>query len=88
AAIIATIAIIGIIFFVPVLEKIPNFVIPLIYTTIAQFIIQKFQGDAIKAHIAKGGQVYSIWRAVLIGLIGVAVLIALVAVFMFLTDKT
>ena len=86
-AIVATIAILGAIFFIPGLEKIPNYIIPLIYTVIAQFLVQKFQGDAIKAHIAKGGQIYSIWRAVLIGLIGVTVLIALIAAFMLLTDK-
>ena len=86
-AVIATVAIFGAIFLIPHLEKIPNYIIPLIYTAIAQFLIQKFQGDAIKAHIAKGGQIYSIWRAVLIGLIGALVLIAVIVAIMLLTDK-
>ena len=86
-ALIATLAILGAIFFIPGLEKIPNYLIPLIYTAIAQFLIQKFQGNAIKAHIAQGGQIYSTWRAVWIGLIGVLVLVALVAVLMLVTDK-
>ena len=86
-ALIATLAILGAIFFIPGLEKIPNYLIPLIYTAIAQFLIQKFQGNAIKAHIAQGGQIYSTWRAVWIGLIGLLVLVALISVLILLTDK-
>jgi 4-amino-4-deoxy-L-arabinose transferase-like glycosyltransferase len=85
-AILATIAILGALFFLPGVEKIPNYIIPLIYTGIAQFLVQKYQGNAIKAHIAKGGQVYSTWRAVWIGLIGVLVLVAIIAILMLLTD--
>ena len=86
-ALIATLAILGAIFFIPGLEKIPNYLIPLIYTAIAQFLVQKSQGNAIKAHIAQGGQIYSAWRAALIGLIGVLILVALVCVLVLLTDK-
>ena len=86
-ALIATLAIFGAIFFIPGLEKIPNYLIPLIYTAIAQFLVQKSQGNAIKAHIAQGGQIYSAWRAAWIGLIGVLILVALVCVLVLLTDK-
>jgi len=87
-ALIATLAILGAVFFIPGLEKIPNYIIPLIYTAIAQFLVQKSQGNAIKAHIAQGGQIYSTWRAVWIGLIGLLVLVALISVLILLMDKT
>ncbi len=83
----ATIAIIGGIFLIPNMEKVPNFIIPLIYTGIAQFLVQKFQGTAIKAHIAAGGETFSTWRAVWIGLIGLIILLAIIFAFVFLTNR-
>ena len=86
-AIIATIVIFGGIFLIPNIEKMPRFVIPLIYTGIAQYLVQKYQGAAVKEHIEKGGQTYSIWRAVLIGLIGLVILLAILFVVILLTNK-
>ncbi|MCC6289465.1 MAG: hypothetical protein IT249_16420 [Chitinophagaceae bacterium] len=86
-AIIATVVILGSILLVPGIEKVPNFIIPLIYTLIAQFLVQKYQGAAIKAHIENGGQTYSVWRAVWVGLIGAIVLIAVIAIIVLLTNK-
>src|SRR6201996_3066304 len=63
-AIIATIIIFGALFLVPDVEKIPRYIIPLTYTALAQFLVQKYQGEALKRHIAEGGQTYSVWRAV------------------------
>jgi hypothetical protein len=58
-------------------------VIPLLYTAFAQFLVQKYQGAAIKAHIENGGQTYSVWRSVWIGAVGLVILIAiLVAVIL------
>jgi hypothetical protein len=75
--VLATIAIFAGVFLIPNIEKIPNYLIPLIYTAIAQFIIRQVQGNLIKEHIAKGVQVYSIWRALLIGLVGLAITVAI-----------
>jgi hypothetical protein len=49
--------------------KSPNFLIPLISILIGTAIIQSWQGEDIKHHIEQGGPVYSIWRALLIGII-------------------
>ncbi|HVT85837.1 MAG TPA: hypothetical protein VHD35_11600 [Chitinophagaceae bacterium] len=86
-AILATMIIFGAVFLIPNIEKVPNYIIPLIYTGIAQFLVQKYQGLAIKTHIAAGGQTYSVWRAVWIGLVGLAILIAIIFVIILLTNK-
>lgn len=86
-ATIATVLIFGGLFLVPDIEKIPSYIIPLIYTGIAQFLVQKYQGTAIKAHIENGGQTYSAWRAVLIGLVGVVILIAIVFAIVLLSNN-
>ena len=84
--IIATIVIFGGVFLIPNIEKIPSYLIPLIYTGIAQLIIRRTQGNAIKEHIAKGGQVYSVWRALLIGLIGLGISFAILYGIFLLTN--
>ena len=86
-AIISTIVIIGIVFFIPNIEKIPSYIIPIIYGGIAQFLVQKNQGAAIKSHIENGGQVYSVWRAVWIGLVGAAILFAIILAILLLTNN-
>jgi len=86
-AIIATIVIFGGLFLIPNIEEIPRYIIPLIYSGIAQYLIQKYQGAAVKEHIEKGGQTYSIWRAVFIGLIGLVILVAIFFVVILLTNK-
>ncbi|HLX93804.1 MAG TPA: hypothetical protein VKR32_19105 [Puia sp.] len=76
-AIVATIIIFGGLFVVPDIEKVPRYIIPILYMVITQSLVQKYQGAAIKSHIEKGGQTYSIWRAVWIGLVGLVVLFAI-----------
>jgi hypothetical protein len=86
-AILATIIIFGGVFLIPNIMKVPIYIIYLIYTGIAQFLIQKFQGEAIKAHIAAGGQTYSVRRVLYIGLVGLVILIAIFFVIILLTIK-
>ena len=86
-AICATIVIFGGVFLIPNMEKVPNYLIPIIYTVIAQKLVQKYQGEAIKTHIEMGGQTFSIWRAVWIGLVGLLILFAIIFVILLLTDK-
>lgn len=85
-SIMATIIIFGGIFLVPDIDKVPNYIIPLIYTAITQWLVQKFQGAAIKSHIESGGQTYSVWRAVWIGLVGLVILIAIIFVIIVLIN--
>ena len=86
-AILSTIVIFGGIFLVSNIDKVPRYIIPLIYTLIAQFLVKKYQGDAIETHIEKGGLLYSIWRAVLIGLIGLVILFIVIFIIIMLTTK-
>jgi hypothetical protein len=86
-AIIATVAIFGAVFYIPGVQRIPNYIIPILYTGITQYLVQRYQGNAIKEHMEKGGQIYSPWRAVWIGLIGAVVLVAIVVIFILATDR-
>jgi len=86
-AIAATIIIFAAIFLIPGIENVPRLVIPLAYTLVAQLLIKRYQGDAIKAHIEKGGALYSVWRSVLVGIIGLVILVAIVFVIVLSTNK-
>ncbi len=60
-------------FFVPNIENVPRYIIPLILSGIAYWMTQYYQGDQIKIHINAGGLAYSRWRAALVGVIGAVV---------------
>jgi len=64
--------------------KIPNILLPFIYTGIAAFVIHHYQGKQIRAHIKSGGQVHKWGRVVMIGLIGLAVTFISVAGAIFI----
>ncbi len=55
---------------------VPNYIIPIIYTGAAHFLITRYQGEKINSHIANGGLTYSGWRIALISLIGLVVTVA------------
>ena len=79
--IIATVIIFGGILLIPESAKIPNGVIPLIYSGIATYLLKHFQGQNIETHINSGGEHFGWWRTIGIGLIGLIVtLIAVVAI--------
>lgn len=85
--IIATIIIFGGIFSMPDSVRIPNQIIPLIYTGIAYYLVQHFQGANITAHINAGGQFHSWWRTLSVGLVGLAIILIAVFSIVFLTDN-
>ena len=86
-AIAATILIFGSVFLIPNAEKIPNYIVPILYTALAQFLVQKYQGAAIKAHIESGGQTFSIWRATWIGFVGLAFLLIVIFAIVMVTNS-
>jgi hypothetical protein len=86
-SILSTIVIFGCLFLIPNFEKVPNILVPLTYTGIAQFLIQKYQGTAIKYHLETGGKAFSIWRAVWVGLVGSLILLVLIFAIVLLLDK-
>jgi hypothetical protein len=87
-AIVATIVVFGGIFLIPDNVKIPNQIIPLIYTAIAYYLVQHFQGQNISVHLNSGGQLFSWWRTIAVGLIGLAITIIPIFGFALLSDAT
>ena len=85
-AIIATVLIFGGIFLIPNPDKIPEQLIPLIYTAIAYYLVKHFQGTQIDSHIKAGGQVYNWWRAFGIGLLGTIVILLPILGIALLSD--
>jgi hypothetical protein len=77
AGIISTVLIFVVLFSLPaaVIDRIPNFIVPLIYMGLTHLAVEKFQGAALREHQNSGGEFYSLWRAAGIGIISVAILI-------------
>lgn len=73
-----TIVMLGAILFIPEVEKIPKYLIPILYIGVTQTVVQKLQNKAIEAHMDAGGPMYSAWRAAGIGLLGLAVLFIII----------
>ncbi|WP_316836978.1 hypothetical protein [Pedobacter nutrimenti] len=86
--VIATIILFGGIFLIPDNVKIPNQIIPLIYTGIASYLLKHFQGQNIEIYINSGGEFFSWWRTVGIGLIGLVITFVLIFGFALLSDTT
>ena len=82
-----SIVIFGALFLLPVLQRIPPYVIPIAYSWIAYGLVQKYQGEAIKAHNVKGGFFYSNWRVVLVSFTGLIITVAILFAIILLTDK-
>jgi hypothetical protein len=79
--IISTLLIFAGIFSIPehIIDKIPNAVIPAIYTGIIYLIVEKIQGQWLKEHKESGGEFYSGWKATGIGAIFMVILLAMIA---------
>jgi len=60
----------------PIIDKIPNALIPLIYTGIIYWIVEKLHGEILKSHKESGGEFYSGWKAAGIGAIAMVILTA------------
>lgn len=84
--IVSTILIFAGIFSIPeeIIDKIPNALIPLIYTGIIYLIIERVQGESIKNHKESGGEFYSGWKAAGVGAIAMLILAAGIALTAFI----
>ena len=69
---------------IPALEKIPNILFIILYTIMASYFVQRFQQAKIRLHMEKGGQFFSVWRAVLASIICLALSFALVFLILFI----
>lgn len=85
--IISTFALFGGIFAIPehIIDKIPNAVIPAIYTGIIYLIVDKIQGSLIAKHTELGAEFHSGWKSAGIGAIFMVILMVLLGGTAFIT---
>lgn len=76
--IISTILLFAAIFSIPehVLDKIPNSILPAIYTFVIFLVVEKLQGQILKKHKESNGPFYSAWRATGVGFLCMLVIVA------------
>lgn len=76
--IISTILLFTAIFSTPehILNKIPNSIVPAIYTFIIFLVVEKLQGQELKKHKENNGTFYSSWRATGVGFLCMLVIVA------------
>lgn len=79
--IISTLLIFAGVFSLPehLIDKIPNAIIPAIYTGIIYLIVEKIQGQWLKEHKESGGKFYSGWKATGIGAIFMVIILVMIA---------
>ncbi len=84
-SIIATIFIFTAIFSIPeaVIDKIPNYLIPIVYTGIIYFIVEKIQGHDIAMHKENKGEFYSGWKAAGVGAINMVLILVVILGYTF-----
>lgn len=84
--IVSTLLIFAGIFSIPedIIDKIPNTLIPLIYTGIIYLIVERVQGESLKNHKESGGEFYSGWKAAGVGAIAMLILAAGIALTAFI----
>jgi hypothetical protein len=82
----ATIIIFGSVFFIPDSIKIPDQIIPLIYTGIAYYFFKRLQGVKIAEHLKAGGKVYNWWRLIAISVIGLIITLIPFVGILFISD--
>jgi FtsH-binding integral membrane protein len=71
------------VFLLSATNKTPNIIVPLICILVGTAIMQTWQGAEIKQHVDSGGLVYSMWRALLIGIIGLVITMILILFVIF-----
>jgi hypothetical protein len=69
-----------------IIDKIPNVLIPAIYTGIIYFIIEKLQGSELAIHKNNNGEFYSGWKAAGIG--AICMIILMTGIFGYVYSKT
>ncbi|QEM12623.1 hypothetical protein [Mucilaginibacter rubeus] len=83
-AVVALIAVVGLAIFTSGIERFPKFVFPLAYAWGTFLLVQKFQGEQMKEHSAAGGTTFTIWRALLAGLICLVATLAIIFVILLM----
>lgn len=78
--IITTIIIFGGLLAIPesTIDKIPNAIVPAIYTGIIYLIVDRTQGKELKSHKENNGEFYSAWKAAKIGAVSMIVILFII----------
>jgi len=86
--IVSTLLLFAGIFSIPesIIDKIPNAIIPAIYTGIIYLIVEKLQGQNLKEHLEYGRVFYSAWRAAGIGAISMMILLLSIVTTAFIAS--
>jgi len=86
--ILSTILLFVVIFSIPetVWDKIPNSILPAIYTGIIYLIAERYQGQTLKEHKENNGNFFSAWRATGIGLLFTLIMFVGIFGYVFATD--
>lgn len=81
AGILSTLIMFGILVFIPtsVTDKIPEYVIPIVYTALISYFVTVYQGKDIQEHLKNGGRKGSGWKV-----IGVSILSLIISLAYFL----
>jgi hypothetical protein len=90
AALLFTVLLFGSLLVLPeeVVDKLPNQLIPLVYTVIMYQLARHYQGAAMEAHKAGGGEFYSGWNAAGIGALCLAGIFVVIFVYVFALPPT
>ena len=87
-AVVISILLIGSLLLVPesVIDKIPRFIIPITYTALIALYLDKIQGTVLSQHKKSGNAFHSGWRAVVIGIISLLLVVAISSIFFVLSE--
>ena len=87
---VATVFIFGTLMVLPekVLDKVPHFLLPIVFSVISQFIMRRFQTPEVENYLTEGGQKHSNWKvarvsALVFALELLAVLVMVFGYFLF-----
>jgi len=69
-----------------VIDKVPNSIIPAIYTLIVYLIAEKMFGQTLKDHASAGGTFYNNWKAAGIGAVFMVILLAMIFSAVFIDN--
>jgi hypothetical protein len=75
--ILSSIVIFALAFLIADSKRIPNIILPIIYSTMASLLVGRLQGKRIKLHGQTEGQYYSTGRAIVISIIGAVISLAI-----------
>jgi hypothetical protein len=82
-AFIATVLIFAMAMELPETTHHSSYIIPVLYAGLTQYLVNRLQGPQLAIHEHNGGQFYPMWRAVLVSLVGLALIIGGVILFLY-----